>query len=76
MPLERLLEEADVLSLHCPLTPETHHLVGPRELESMKASAVTRFRSTSTAGVASLKFIAGMRLCPPASGFTSSPRSV
>src|SRR3954471_9169713 len=28
MPLERLLEEADVFSLHCPLTPETHHLIG------------------------------------------------
>jgi glyoxylate reductase len=40
MPLERLLEEADVLSLHCPLTPETHHLIGARELEAMKESAV------------------------------------
>jgi glyoxylate reductase len=40
MPLERLLEEADVVSLHCPLTPETHHLIGARELESMKESAV------------------------------------
>lgn len=40
MPLERLLAEADVLSLHCPLTPETHHLIGAAELESMKESAV------------------------------------
>lgn len=40
MPLERLLEAADVLSLHCPLTPETHHLIGKGELESMKPSAV------------------------------------
>jgi glyoxylate reductase len=40
MPLERLLEEADVLSLHCPLTPETHHLIGAGELERMKPSAV------------------------------------
>jgi glyoxylate reductase len=40
MPLEQLLAEADVVSLHCPLTPETHHLIGARELESMKASAV------------------------------------
>ena len=40
MPLEQLLAEADVLSLHCPLTPETHHLVGARELEAMKPSAV------------------------------------
>jgi glyoxylate reductase len=40
MPLERLLEEADVLSLHCPLTPETYHLVGAAELAAMKPSAV------------------------------------
>ena len=40
MPLEQLLAEADVLSLHCPLTPETHHLVGAAELEAMKPSAV------------------------------------
>lgn len=40
MSLERLLAEVDVLSLHCPLTPETHHLVGAAELEAMKPSAV------------------------------------
>jgi glyoxylate reductase len=40
MPLEQLLVEADVLSLHCPLTPETHHLIGAAELEAMKPSAV------------------------------------
>lgn len=40
MPLERLLAESDVVSLHCPLTPETHHLIGAAELEAMKLSAV------------------------------------
>jgi len=30
--LEELLERADVLSLHTPLTPETHHMIGAREL--------------------------------------------
>lgn len=40
MPLERLLAESDVVSLHCPLTPETHHLIGAAELEAMKPSAV------------------------------------
>jgi len=40
MPLERLLAEADVLSLHCPLTPETHHLIGAAEIAAMKPSAV------------------------------------
>jgi glyoxylate reductase len=40
LPLERLLAEADVISLHCPLTPETHHLIGAAELAAMKATAV------------------------------------
>lgn len=40
MPLQRLLAEADVLSLHCPLTPETRHLIGAEELAAMKPTAV------------------------------------
>jgi glyoxylate reductase len=40
LPLERLLAEADFLSLHCPLTPETRHLIGADELRLMKPSAV------------------------------------
>lgn len=40
LPLEQLLAEADVVSLHCPLTPETYHLIGPAELAAMKPSAV------------------------------------
>jgi len=40
MPLERLLSEADVLSLHCPLTPETRHLIGREELARMKPGAI------------------------------------
>ncbi|HET7591089.1 MAG TPA: D-glycerate dehydrogenase [Solirubrobacterales bacterium] len=40
MPLERLLAAADVVSLHCPLTAETRHLVGAEELAAMKPAAV------------------------------------
>jgi glyoxylate reductase len=38
--LEELLARADVVSLHCPLTPETRHLIGAPQLEAMKPSAV------------------------------------
>lgn len=38
--LERLLVESDFVSCHVPLTPETHHLIGPAELASMKRSAI------------------------------------
>jgi lactate dehydrogenase-like 2-hydroxyacid dehydrogenase len=34
-----LLREADFLSLHVPLTPETHHLIGARDLAMMKPTA-------------------------------------
>lgn len=35
-----LLAGSDVVSLHCPLTPETHHLVGAEELAAMRPGAV------------------------------------
>lgn len=37
---EVLLKEADFVSLHLPLTPETHHYIGEAELELMKPTAV------------------------------------
>jgi len=39
-PLEELLAIADVVSLHCPLTPDTRHLIDERALATMKSSAV------------------------------------
>ncbi|MDQ6741837.1 MAG: D-glycerate dehydrogenase [Candidatus Dormibacteraeota bacterium] len=38
--LGRLLEESDFVSLHVPLTPDTHHLISTEELRRMKPSAV------------------------------------
>ncbi|HNV71162.1 MAG TPA: D-glycerate dehydrogenase [Candidatus Ozemobacteraceae bacterium] len=37
---EALLAESDVLSLHCPLTAETTHLIGWNQLQRMKRTAV------------------------------------
>ncbi len=37
--LDELLETSDVVSLHCPLTPATHHLIGGPELTRMKPTA-------------------------------------
>ncbi len=37
--LGELLAGSDVLTLHCPLTPETHHLIGAAELAAMKPTA-------------------------------------
>jgi glycerate dehydrogenase len=37
---ETVLEQADVLSLHIPLTEATHHLIGARELKRMKNDAL------------------------------------
>jgi len=34
--LDNLLSRADVISLHCPLTPDTYHLIGQRALATMR----------------------------------------
>ena len=40
IPLDELLERSDFVSLHVPLTAETHGLIGGPELERMKPTAV------------------------------------
>jgi glycerate dehydrogenase len=40
VPLEELLATADVVSLHCPLTPATRGLIGAPELARMKKDAL------------------------------------
>ncbi|MCW5573744.1 MAG: hypothetical protein KIT37_12030 [Steroidobacteraceae bacterium] len=40
VPLRTLLREADVLTLHCPLTPVTRGLIGAAQLAAMKPDAV------------------------------------
>ncbi len=38
--LDELLAVSDVLSLHCPLTPQTHHLINADTLAKMKPTAI------------------------------------
>jgi glyoxylate reductase len=38
--IDEVFASADAISLHCPLTPETHHLVNARRLALMKPTAV------------------------------------
>ena len=38
--LSALLQEADYISLHAPLTPDTRGLIGPREFSMMKPTAI------------------------------------
>lgn len=38
--LDDLIRTSDVLSIHCPLTPETQDLIGPVQLASMKRGAL------------------------------------
>ena len=40
VPLDRLLAESDVISLHCPLTNETRHLIGRDSLDKLKKGVV------------------------------------
>lgn len=39
LPLDQLLASSDVVSLHCPMTPETKHLIDQKALARMKRSA-------------------------------------
>ncbi len=38
--LPELLRTSDMISIHCPLTEETRHMIGPRELALLKPTAI------------------------------------
>lgn len=40
VPLEQLLTESDVVSLHCPLTDATRHMIGEDAFRTMKSTAI------------------------------------
>ncbi|MAT14678.1 MAG: hydroxyacid dehydrogenase [Planctomyces sp.] len=47
--LEELLEGSDIVTLHCPLTPETHYLINEKTIEHLKPGAM--LINTSRGGV-------------------------
>ena len=40
VPLDELFERSDIISLHCPLTEETRHMIGEASIEKMKKGVV------------------------------------
>ena len=38
--LDRLFAQSDIISMHCPLTPETHHIINSNSIEKMKKGVV------------------------------------
>lgn len=40
LPVEQLLAQSDIVTLHCPLTPATHHLIDAAAIAGMKRGAM------------------------------------
>ena len=38
--LNELIKQSDIISLHCPLTPDTHHIISADALEKVKKGAI------------------------------------
>lgn len=56
LPLDEVFRQADFLSLHCPLTPDTRHLVNAERLALMKPTAF--LVNTSRGGVVDARALA------------------
>ena len=60
LPLDQLLEQSDLISLHCPLTEETYHMINSRTIRKMKDGVV--LVNTSRGGLVKTEdLIAGIR---------------
>jgi len=58
--LERVISDSDIISLHCPLTPDTHHLVSAETIAQMKPGVM--LVNTSRGGlVDSRAIISGLK---------------
>lgn len=60
VPLETLLSSSDLISLHCPLTPDTHHMINKESISMMKDGVI--LVNTSRGGlICTEDLIAGIR---------------
>jgi D-lactate dehydrogenase len=60
VPLSELFAACDIISLHCPLTPETHHLINAAAISQMKPGVM--LINTSRGGLIDTKaVIAGLK---------------
>ena len=58
--LETLLSSSDLISLHCPLTPDTYHMINKESLSRMKDGVI--LVNTSRGGlICTEDLIAGIR---------------
>ena len=55
VPLEKLLSDSDILSLHCPLTDSTHHLIDKESISKMKENVM--LINTSRGGLIDTKAV-------------------
>jgi D-lactate dehydrogenase len=53
VPLDRLFAGSDIITLHCPLTPDTHHLIDAKAIDLMKPGVM--LINTSRGGVVDTK---------------------
>ncbi|MEO0836709.1 MAG: 2-hydroxyacid dehydrogenase, partial [Cyanobacteria bacterium J06642_3] len=53
--LDNLFSQSDIISLHCPLTPETHHLIDAQAIASMKPGVI--LVNTSRGGLIDTKAV-------------------
>jgi D-lactate dehydrogenase len=58
--LRKLLAESDIITLHCPLTPETHHVINQRALARMK-TGVALINTSRGALIDTRAVIAGLK---------------
>jgi D-lactate dehydrogenase len=66
VPLPELLAQSDIVSLHCPLTPATHHLIDADAIAGMKPGAML-VNTSRGAVIDTQAVIAGLKRGTPGS---------